>query len=168
MSSRDLLVTITFGLILGGCAQAPPATIPDKSAAAEKAINDAITTAMDDFNKKDFDKFVDEFYTDDAYWLMPNAPLLNGKAAMRDVMKGASNDPNFSFDSQTTKVVASKAGDFGYAQGTATQTWTDPKTKKVMMTKDKWVTVFRQQNDGSMRAVADMFNADGPPVVATK
>jgi ketosteroid isomerase-like protein len=168
MSSRDLLFSITFGLILGGCAQAPPATITDKSAAAEKAINDATDTSMADFNKKDFDKFIDEYYTDDASWLMPNVPIINGKAAMKDVMKGPSNDPNFSFDYQTTKVVASKAGDFGYAQGTATQTWTDPKTKKVMMTKTKWLTIFRQQNDGSMRSVVDMFNADGPPVVATK
>jgi hypothetical protein len=30
-----------------------------------------------------------------------------------------------------------------------------------MMAKGKWVTVFRQQSDDSMRAVADMFNADG-------
>jgi hypothetical protein len=30
-----------------------------------------------------------------------------------------------------------------------------------MIEKAKWVTFFRRQSDGSMKAVADMYNADG-------
>ena len=47
-----------------------------------------------------------------------------------------------------------------YLQGTYTMT--DPKTKKPMADKGKYLTVFTKQPDGSWKAIADAFNSDPP------
>ena len=88
--------------------------------------------------------------------------------AMKDFRNGASNDSNFRSKFRPREWRLRGPGDFGYEQGSATQKWTHPQTKKIMMAKGKWVTVFRHHSNGSMRAVADIFNADGTPTVAPK
>ena len=45
---------------------------------------------------------------------------------------------------------------------------TDPKTKKVLTEKGKYVTVFQKQADGGWKAVADIFNEDAPPTPVKK
>jgi ketosteroid isomerase-like protein len=71
-------------------------------------------------------------------------------------------DPNFSLTFQSTRAMASKGGDMVYSQGTYTMTITEPKTKKLMTDKGKYLTVFTKQADGSWKAVADTFNSDSP------
>ena len=61
---------------------------------------------------------------------------------------------------QFTKVMASKGGDMVYTQGTYTMTMTNPKTKKPMTDKGKYLTVYTKQTDGSWKAVADTYNSD--------
>jgi ketosteroid isomerase-like protein len=60
-------------------------------------------------------------------------------------------------------VDVAKSGDLGYSQGAYTMTFTDPKTKKVLTERGKYVTVFKKQADGSWKAVADIDNEDAPP-----
>jgi hypothetical protein len=60
--------------------------------------------------------------------------------------------------------MASKSDDMAYLQGTYTMT--DPKTKKPMTDKGKYLTVFTKQPDGSWKAIADAFNSD-PPILLT-
>ena len=71
-------------------------------------------------------------------------------------------DPNFSLSLQSTRAMASKGGDMVYSQGTYTMTMTNPKTKKPMTDKGKYLTVYSKQADGSWKAVADTFNSDSP------
>ncbi len=61
-----------------------------------------------------------------------------------------------------------KSGDLGYSQGSLTQTWTDPKTKKVLTVKGKYVTVYKKQADGGWKAVADIWNENAPPAPEKK
>jgi hypothetical protein len=41
-------------------------------------------------------------------------------------------------------------------------TMTDPKTKKPMTDKGKYLTIFTKQSDESWKAIADTFNSDSP------
>jgi ketosteroid isomerase-like protein len=50
----------------------------------------------------------------------------------------------------------------GYTQGTYTLTITDPKTKKPVTDKGKYVTAYKKQADGTWKAVADMVSSDIP------
>ena len=95
-------------------------------------------------------------------------PVVTGIPAIKEALQGAFADPNFSIDIRTAKVEVSKAGDYGYAQGTFTQKATNPKTKKVEAQDGKWVTVFKKETDGSWKAVADIFNFDGPATAVKK
>src|ERR1043166_2077739 len=61
--------------------------------------------------KKDVDSFA-KYYTDDASVLMPNSPILNGKEAIRGALKPMLADPNFALTFQSSRVEASKGGDF--------------------------------------------------------
>ena len=71
-------------------------------------------------------------------------------------------DPNFSLSLQSTRAMASKSDDMAYLQGTYTMTMTNPKTKKSMTDKGKFLTVYAKQPDGSWKVVAYTFNSDAP------
>jgi len=47
-----------------------------------------------------------------------------------------------------------------YSQGTYTLTMTNPKTKKPLTDKGKYLTVYTKQADGSWKVAADTFNSD--------
>jgi uncharacterized protein (TIGR02246 family) len=110
---------------------------------------------------KDFEKFM-SYYADDASELVPNTPVVNGKDAIRAAWKPFFDDPNSSLAFQASRVEVAKSGDLGYAQGAYTETTTDPKTKKPVTDKGKYVTVYKKQADGSRKVVADIWNTDMP------
>jgi ketosteroid isomerase-like protein len=87
-------------------------------------------------------------------------PILNDKAAIKAAMAPFFSDPNFALTFQSTRAVASKGGDMVYSQGTYSMTMTDPKTKKPMTDKGKYLTIYAKQADGSWKAIADTFNSD--------
>lgn len=110
---------------------------------------------------KDADKWA-TYFAEDASGLFPGDGMLNGKAAIKGAMATYLADPNFSVTLQSTRAIASKGGDMAYSQGTYTMTVTNPKTKKPVTDKGKYLTVYTKQPDGSWKIVADTFNSDTP------
>jgi uncharacterized protein (TIGR02246 family) len=167
MRMKKLFASALFVLMLAACSPAPPPVVPDTRVADAQAIRDAITASSTSSAGKDIDKFL-AFYDPDASVFMPDAPVMTGLPAIKAALQGVFADPNFSIDIQTAKVEVSKAGDYGYAEGTFTQKATNPKTKKVEARDGKWVTVFKKETDGSWKAVADIFNFSGPATPVKK
>jgi uncharacterized protein (TIGR02246 family) len=161
-----LSTPLTLALTLAACNQAPPPP-PDTRVADAQAIRDLEARANKNWASKDLDKTV-SFWADDADLFVPNMALLHGNAAIKATVSEMLKDPNIALSFSATKVEVSKAGDYGYSQGTYTMTTTDPKMKKVMAEKGKYVTVYKKQADGSWKAVADINNADGPAQPAKK
>ena len=143
-----------------GCSTTP-APVPDTRAADLQAVKDVETAWVKDVATKDPDKWA-SYFTDDGSGLYPGGPTLNGKAAVKAAMTPVMADPNFSLTFQSTRSVASKGGDMVYSQGTYVMTMTDPKTKKPMTDKGKYLTAYMKQPDGSWKAIADTFNSDSP------
>jgi uncharacterized protein (TIGR02246 family) len=114
-----------------------------------------------DANSKDAAKWA-AYFADDGSGLYPGGPTVNGKAAIQAAMAPMLADPNFSLNFQSDRTMASKGGDMVYSQGTYSLTMTDPKTKKPMTDKGKFLTVYTKQADGSWKSVADTFNSDSP------
>ena len=102
------------------------------------------------------------YYADDASVLMPDAPVASGKDAIRAAIKPIFDDPNDAITFQGSRVEVAKSGDLAYTQGAYTATVTDPKWKKPVTDKGKYVTVYKKQADGAWKAVADIWNADTP------
>ena len=154
-----------LAVIVAGCNQAPPPPAPDTHDADVKAIRDL--DAATGQAAKDLDK-ISAFYAEDASLFDPDAPVVNGAAAIKAAWKSMLEDKNSSFSFASDKVDVAKSGDLGYSQGTMTYTFTDPKTKKVFTIKGKYVTVYKKQSDGGWKAVADIGNEDAPPVPVKK
>jgi ketosteroid isomerase-like protein len=150
-----------IGLLLAsGCSQAPTAAT-DTHDADVKAIKDNEAAWLQAFQSKDADKLV-AFYSEDATLMVPNEPIINGKAAAKQAFGPILADPAFSMQWETVKADVAKSGELGYTQGTYTMTLTNPATKKPFTDKGKYLTVYKKQADGSWKAVEDTFNSDIP------
>ena len=158
MRKTSVVLCMALGVFVAGCSttSAPPA---DTRAADMQAVKDVEASWLKDAATKDPDKWA-SYFTDDGSALYPGSPTINGKAAIRAAMAPMLADPNFAIQFSSTKMAASKGGDMVYSQGTYTMWMTDPKTKKPMTDKGKYLTVYMKQADGSWKAVADTFNSD--------
>ena len=147
-------------LLLAGCSDtpAPPA---DTSAADLKAIKDGEVAWNADFGAKDAEKLAGH-YADDATLMMPDAPIIMGKDAIRPALKDMMSDKNLALSFTTTTAQVAKSGDYAYTQGTYSMTSTNPRTKKVVAEKGKYLTVYKKQSDGTWKAIEDIDNADAP------
>ena len=154
------LAPLVLGVLLLGCAQAPPPAPPDTRAADEKAIRDIETAWVKAFAAKDMDMILAP-YADDATVLLSNAPTMVGKDAIRAGMKDTVTDPKFSLDLKTAKVYVSK-DDLAYSQGTYSVRTADPKTKKVMAETGRSIEVYKKQPDGSWKIVQDINSPEAP------
>lgn len=156
-----LLFVVALFVITVGCSQTPtPAPAPpDTHAADVKAVEDMQAAWAKDANTKDADKWA-SYFTEDGSGLYPGTPTLHGKAAIKAAMAPYFSDPNFTVNFGPTRTVASKGGDMVYSEGTYTMTTINPKTKKPVTDKGKYLTVFMKQPDGSWKAVSDTFNSD--------
>jgi len=157
-------------LLLAGtvaCNMAPTAAPapPDTHDADVQAIKDTEVAWAKTAAAKDPDKFA-SYYTDDASLLDQDLPPINGKDAIGKMLKEFMADPNFALTFEGTRWDVAKSGDLGYSQGVYTMTVTNPKTKKPLTDKGKYLTVFRKQSDGAWKAVQDMISSNGPAAPA--
>jgi uncharacterized protein (TIGR02246 family) len=160
------MAPLALAVCLSGCTQAPPPAPPDTRAADEKTIRDSEAQWVKEFAARDMDKIL-AHYADDGSVLMADSPIMTGKDAIRAGMKDILADPAFALDLQTVKVSVSK-DDLAYSQGTYRVTVTDPKTKKPVLEKGKYVEVYKKQPDGSWKVVEDVTNADAPAAPVSK
>ena len=101
-------------------------------------------------NARDAAALTDAFYTDDARLLPPNAPQVNGKAAIRDFWKAFLAAGPTDVKLETGEVAQS--GDLAYGIGQYGFTVAGARQQ------GKYLVVYRKQADGGYRAVADMFS----------
>jgi len=158
MRKPSLIGCLALAALTVACSNAPAPT-PDTRTADVQAVKDVEAAWAKDIAAKDADKFV-SYFAEDGCGLCPGVGILNGRAAINAAMAPFFADANYSFTFESTKVMASKGGDMVYLQGTYTMTMTNPKTKKPMTDKEKYLTVYSKQADGSWKAVADTLNSD--------
>ena len=126
---------------------ASPATNLTDAAAAIRALEV-------DFERhataRDAGKLVEAFYSDNATLLPPNAPQVNGRAAIHEFWQAfLAADPT-GISLETGDVAASGdlaygTGKYGFSVGGVRQ-------------EGKYLVVYLRQADGSYKAVADMFS----------
>ncbi len=159
MRTTSLVLCLALAMIAVACSNAPAPPPPDTRAADVQAVKDVEAAWVKDAATKDADKWA-SYFAEDGSGLYPGGPILHGKAAIKAAMAPILADPNFALTFQSTKAMASKGGDMVYSEGTYSMTMTDPKTKKPMTDKGKFLTVYTKQPDGSWKAVSDTFNSD--------
>ena len=152
-----------FATGISGCMRAPAnsTAAPDTRAADEKAIRESEAAWVKAFATKEPEKAA-AFYADDAASMLPDTPLMEGKAAILAGMKPELGDPNFSLVFAPTKVVIAQSGDIAYTQGRFQYTTTDPKTKKRVGQAGNYVEVYKKQADGTWKVEEDIATEETP------
>src|ERR1700691_3284581 len=158
LRNLSLILCLTVAALTVACSTTP-APPPDTRAADVQAVKNVEAAWLKDAATKDPEKWTG-YFTEDGSGLYPGAATVTGEAALRAVVAPMLADPNFSLIFQSDRAMASKGGDMVYTQGTYTMTLSDPKTKKPVTDKGKFLTVYAKQPDGSWKVVADTFNSD--------
>ena len=104
------------------------------------------------------------FYAGDASLFPVAEPIAVGRRAIRENWAHVLGIPGFNAHWQITKVEVSRSGDLAYAQGSY-QTAMEENEGKPVTEVGKWVTVFKKDQDGTWKAVADITNTDSPPPI---
>ncbi len=159
---RVPLITLTLATALAvsfmtNCSSAPK----DTRAADEAAIRAASAAWSAAAQAKDIDKSM-SFYTDDAMQASQDAPVIQGKAALREGWQKMFqfDGPGLSFAAQTVNVA--KSGDLATEYGTYLLETAD-KNGKFTDQKGKYLVVWKKQADGTWKATMEMANSDAPP-----
>jgi uncharacterized protein (TIGR02246 family) len=147
-------------LLAVGCTQPPP---PDTRAADEAAVRDADAQWSKTAGAGDVDGTV-AYYVDDASLLPPNAPIANGKQAIR-AMWTSLLGPGTTISWEANKVEVARSGELATIMGTYQLSMKDPQGNPVN-DRGKFVEVWKKQADGKWKVVADIFNSDLPAAPA--
>jgi ketosteroid isomerase-like protein len=94
------------------------------------------------------------YWTDDARILLPGAPVVSGKTAIRETVGGMLKIPGFHITWTPDSAVVSRSGDLGYTYGNNEVTAPDS-TGKLVTTHARYITVWRKGADGRWRCVQD-------------
>ena len=131
--------------------------------AAEMDANAKVLAQIDDdWSKaaatKDVDR-VASFYAEDAIAYPPNEPIAIGRPAARKVWASYFADPTFSISWTTVHAEVSKSGDLGFTAGTYEDSFKGP-DGKLVKEKGKYLCTWKKQNDGTWKAIHDIWNTD--------
>src|ERR1700680_4360052 len=132
----------------------------DTRAMAEAAIRTADAAGLKAAQAKDVAGATAN-YADDASWLPPHAPIVQGKEAIRSAWAQLLTTPGLKIDWQITKVEVSRAGDMAYTLYKYEMTMGAPNGAPIQDT-GKDMAVWAKQSDGTWKILADTFNSDLP------
>ena len=101
------------------------------------------------------------FWADDATILVPGAPPIVGKDAIRKYVSSSFAAPGFSITWTTEKVEVSQSGDLAYSSGTDRISLTAPGGKPVTE-ENRAVAIWKKQPDGSWKCIMDVMTPAAP------
>jgi ketosteroid isomerase-like protein len=151
---RATCSTTLFVALLAACARSPDVV------AARAALEDADRACNRATAARHADGWA-EFFTDDAAMLR-SAGTITGRAAIREEMAKAFADTMFSLTWEPLQSDVGAAGDLGYTNGRYEVRFRDAKGTTVVRT-GRYLTVWKQQPDGSWKVVRDIGVQDPPP-----
>ncbi|HEX3319341.1 MAG TPA: DUF4440 domain-containing protein [Terriglobales bacterium] len=158
---KRALLLIYACLVLSACSQ-NRATPADNREADVNSLRVAQQAAIKAFVSKNADQMV-AAYSGDASLMFSNSPILRGED-LKSAIRGLAADRNFSMEFTTDQVEVAKSGELGYTRGAYTMTMSDPKIKRTLREKGKYVSIYAKQTDGSWKMIEDISNADAPAI----
>lgn len=153
------LIGLTMMLALVACQPAaePPTEAPAQptfTADDEAAIRGMLEKYVEDF-AMEWESTA--YYAADAVRMPPNAPMIQGTAAIQELWDALPPRTGFTI---TPQVIAGD-GDLAYARGAYTLGLAPPDGDPVNMV-GKWHAIYERQADGSWLCVSDIWNTDMP------
>jgi uncharacterized protein (TIGR02246 family) len=160
MVRKALYLILAFSAVwFVGCSQEKPPVVD--LAAEESAIRSTDAQWLAAARARDAEKAA-SFWSDDATIVQPNAPVINGKQAIKNYVVAAFASPDFSINWTTDKVMVARSGELAYSTGSDQFTYRTP-DNKLVIEHTNGIVVWKKQADGSWKAAIDIWNADAPP-----
>ena len=156
MMKTSHLIALTMAILVVGCA--PESGEPIDLDAERLAILDADRAWSE--TPPDVEAFVSVF-ADGGRFLPPEAPEAHSREDIQEAVSGMFSLPGFSLSWSPNFAGVSQAGDLGYSIGTFEFTVDDAEGNPVTRN-GKYTTVWRKQEDGQWKVVADTPNFDSP------
>jgi ketosteroid isomerase-like protein len=160
------LAAVLIALALSACAQ-QPAPVPEQEVGTEADVAAFEATVLETWEAwtttvvaGDVDGWI-ALWDDDGVQMPPNAPAVYGKAAIRGAFSNAllsADFEEFTINNEELEVF----GDFGFARGTYSFVNAMTEGEPVPF-EGKYLTIFKQQPDGSWKVYRDCFNPNTPP-----
>jgi ketosteroid isomerase-like protein len=129
------------------------------NAIAEQEIREVIGAWLEAVRRKDTGAIA-EFYTPDGRFMVPNAPIAEGRTAVGQMWGNLLSLPNVLLNFGPTSIEAAASGDLAYEIGTYTLAF-DRKGKRIE-DRGKYVVVWKRIGS-AWKAAADILNTDLPP-----
>lgn len=107
---------------------------------------------------RDVDR-VASFYAEDAIAYPPSEPAAVGRSAAKKVWATYFADPTFLISWKTLHAEVSKSGELGYTSGNYEASYKGSDGKPVAE-KGKYLCTWKLQEDGTWKAIHDMWNTD--------
>ncbi len=89
----------------------------------------------------------------------PNAPVVTGPDARRDMWTKLLAPAELVFSNAATKVEVARSGDHAYETGTFEESFKDANGQPITVV-GKYVLVWKKQPAGQWKAIVDIFNTD--------
>jgi ketosteroid isomerase-like protein len=124
--------------------------------AAREAIADIYSVFEEAFLRGDA-SVIAAGYTDDAQWLVPNVPVIHGKAAIEGVWRQIVGSGGNTLRIEILEV--QEAGAWAYEVGRFTASAPDGTVANA----GKYIVIWQLQADGTWKTHRDIFNWDVPP-----
>jgi uncharacterized protein (TIGR02246 family) len=134
----------------------------DADIAAVGKVWDAYAMAV---TKGDATAFAN-LWTDDAIKMIPNIPIIIGKANIMPVFQSIISGSSSVMKITTEETVIT--GDLAYSRGSFEQVSTSKADGSTMRIVGKFLDILARQPDGSWKITIDCFNFDGPPTPVAK
>ncbi|HLL53542.1 MAG TPA: DUF4440 domain-containing protein [Myxococcaceae bacterium] len=146
---------------------APRADASGDAETARRALLDADRAFADATAKRGVEGWT-SWFTANGVMLPLNGPLVEGHAAIRDLMRRSLGFPGFRLEWQPLRAEVSRAGDLGYTIGRF-EASTLRNGERIVLQRGKYLSVWRKQPDGGWKVEADISNPgeptspEGPP-----
>jgi len=123
---------------------------------AREAISEAYRAFEEAFYKGDAEA-LSRIYTDDAEWLVPDAPAIRGRAAIAQAWKNVIGSGGNRVRVEVREV--EQSGEWAYDVGGFELSAPDGTVLSI----GKYIVIWKRQADGDWKTYRDIFNWDIPP-----
>jgi len=151
-SVRVVLITLSAGSILLGCATSAPDL--ERARRAVAAADSAWAAAA---AARNLEASVNAM-ADDGIMFPPDQAPVAGRTAIKEYMAAAFAIPGFSVQWSPGEIKVASSGDLAYSFGRSRYTVPDS-SGMIRTIHAKGVTVWRREADGRWRCVADIWNS---------
>ena len=156
--SRSLVGTLLISVATGCVPTGDPSGDPAADEAAIRAVDSQMVAAL---HARDLDMWLG-FLAEDARMMPPDAPVVEGKTAIRGLIADLFSLPEFSVTHHPGVITVGRGGDLAYISYAYELTVPDSQGGSITE-KGKDISVFRKQADGAWKLVVDMWSPNEPP-----